>query len=348
VRIIHADGIATIPLQKLSKEQIRFLNTTSSLAQIDPDWAEKRRLAEEAKAKRIEEEAKKAMTIAVAKRSEALAEAKHLEDAARYDEAMSKYVDAQSAEDVKRLAGTMASDFEAKKDYESAADYFEKAGLFSEAGRIRKSYNMSESISTTRLSSEEIFRRCAPATVSIVTTERDGVAVGSGFFVRRGGYILTNHHVVESARTISVLIDKEIYPAEVLAQSATPDLALIKISLADHPILELSDSDQVKAGAQVFAIGTPKGLPKSITGGMVSSTDRVKYGNKVFQISALINHGNSGGPLINAGGKVIGIATFGEGTAAVVDGVSIGSDVQGINYAIKANEAKRLLSRLPK
>jgi tetratricopeptide (TPR) repeat protein len=347
-KIYHSRGIAIVPFASLTKEQIMFLNATNAKTHIDLDWEEMRRQAILARARRAEEEAAWARESASRRRQELLIKARQLEEAARYEDALQKYQEAESKEDVQRLLPIMALDFEKRKDYESAAEYFEKAGLFSEAGRIRKTHNMAESVSATRLNPEEIFRRCAPATVSIVITERRGVGVGSGFFVQKGGYVLTNHHVISGANTITVVVDENKYPAQVISDSKTPDLALLKIDLAEHPVLQFADSDRVQPGAPAFAIGTPRALPKSITGGMISAVDRSYLGNNVFQMSVLINHGNSGGPLLDDSGKVIGISTFGEGTAMVVEGVALGSDIQGINYAIKGNEARRLLTTIPR
>src|SRR5205807_2303437 len=126
--------------------------------------------------------------------------------------------------------------------------------------------------------------------------------------------------------------------------SQSEDVALLHTNIKDNPILELGDSKAVMTGAHVSAIGTPKGLPQSFTTGTISNTDRVWEGNQCFQINVLINHGNSGGPLLDDTGHVIGINTAGEGTLGILrsSGVRVGSDIQGINYAIKINVAKAL------
>lgn len=344
----HSEGIARFPIAALSPAQIAFLNASSSTAHIDPDWAEKKKKRDAEIAKQKEDEKLRVAMLAEERQRKLIAEARQFEEAARYEEALANYKEANSVDDLKRVAGSIALAFESKKDYEAAAEYFEKAGLFSEAGRIRKSYNMTTSVSSQRLSSEEIFTKCAPATVVVIAHTRKGSGQGSGFFVRQSGFILTNHHVIDDAISIQVLTEGKSYPAKLISESEKPDLALLKIERSEHPILQFSDSAKVKPGATVYAIGTPKGLQTSITGGIVSSTDRSKYGNSVFQISALINHGNSGGPLLDERGKVIGVTTFGEGTLAEVDGVRFGSDIQGINYAIKGNEAKGILAKMPR
>jgi S1-C subfamily serine protease len=124
------------------------------------------------------------------------------------------------------------------------------------------------------------------------------------------------------------------------------DLALIKVSRGGHPSIRLADSDAVEVGSSVFAIGTPQvlGLAQSITEGIISGR-RLVAGIPCYQTSALINHGNSGGPLLNTRGEAIGIATFVMGTAVVTPSGNIGSDIQGINFAVESNMARELLKR---
>jgi serine protease Do len=178
-----------------------------------------------------------------------------------------------------------------------------------------------------------------------VSAGGDGVGLGSGFFVAKGGYILTNYHVVEGSVRIKILTAaQKTIDARVVKSSKVPDLALLIADIQEHPVLKLANSDEVETGAHVAAIGSPKGYQQSFTPGAISSTERDYMGNKCFQMSVLINHGNSGGPLLDEMGRVVGINTFGEGTAAVLrNGVKIGSDVQGINFAVKINEALGLL-----
>ena len=164
-------------------------------------------------------------------------------------------------------------------------------------------------------------------------------SLGSGFIISNDGYIFTNNHVVEKADKILVKVsdDKE-YEAKIIGTDAKTDIALIKIKPNNSlPVVEIGDSDKVKVGEWVIAIGNPFGLEQTVTAGIVSAKGRVigagPYDNFI-QTDASINPGNSGGPLFNMEGKVIGI-----NTAIVAQG-------QGIGFAIPMNMAKSILADL--
>jgi len=177
---------------------------------------------------------------------------------------------------------------------------------------------------------------------------------GSGFIISKDGYILTNHHVVEGAEKISVnLPDGRAFPVEWVATDKISDLSLLKISAPNLPYAELGDSDTVRAGQWVAALGNPlgnmiKSAQPTVTVGVVSALHRSlpiasktvqrRYVN-LIQTDAAINIGNSGGPLCDINGKVIGInvAMFSQGGANT-----------GINFAIPVNSAKRVLEQLMK
>ena len=137
---------------------------------------------------------------------------------------------------------------------------------------------------------------------------------GSGFIVRQDGLILTNNHVVENAKQITVVLaDETEYEAELLGGDAKTDLAVVKIEpAAELPVAQLGDSDALRVGDWVLAIGNPFGLSNTVTAGIVSATGRTigagPYDNFI-QTDASINPGNSGGPLFNQYGQVVGINT---------------------------------------
>jgi len=164
-------------------------------------------------------------------------------------------------------------------------------------------------------------------------------SLGSGFIISNDGYILTNNHVVEKADKILVKIsDGKEYEAKVIGTDANTDIALIKIKPDNSlPVAEIGDSEKVKVGEWVIAIGNPFGLEATVTAGIISAKGRVigagPYDNFI-QTDASINPGNSGGPLFNMEGKVIGI-----NTAIVAQG-------QGIGFAIPVNMAKVILADL--
>jgi serine protease Do len=160
--------------------------------------------------------------------------------------------------------------------------------------------------------------------------------LGSGFIVESNGYIITNNHVVSGADKVIVkLVNGKEYTAKVIGADAPTDLAVVKIDAEELPTLEMGDSDSLKVGQWVIAIGNPFGLTSTVTVGVVSATGRAGMGIEDYedfiQTDAAINVGNSGGPLLNARGKVIGINT------AIVSGT--GGSV-GVGFAIPSNMAK--------
>ena len=163
-------------------------------------------------------------------------------------------------------------------------------------------------------------------------------AVGSGIILSTDGYVLTNHHVVEQAGEIEVqLMDDRRFPAKVVGKDARTDLALLKIEASGLPVLPLGDSDKLEVGELVLAIGNPFGLDHSVSLGIVSRKGRALGGPEVFddyiQTDASVNPGNSGGPLINMRGEVIGINT------AIIPN-------RRVAFAIPVNLAKSLLPEL--
>jgi len=167
-------------------------------------------------------------------------------------------------------------------------------------------------------------------------------SLGSGVVVSKDGYILTNNHVVADAEEILVtLSDKKKYEAQIIGRDPKTDLALIKIKVENTiPAARLGDSDKLRVGDWVVAIGNPFGLGSTITAGIVSAKGRVigagPYDNFI-QTDASINPGNSGGPLFNLDGEVIGINT------AIV--APSGGNV-GIGFAIPINMAKSVMPQL--
>ena len=141
-------------------------------------------------------------------------------------------------------------------------------------------------------------------------SEREFSSLGSGFVISEDGYIVTNNHVVENASDIRVTFTDGLkLEAELIAFDAETDLALLKVNGEDLPHLEFGDSDTAKVGNWVMAIGNPHGLGGTVTAGIVSARGRMLGGryDDFIQNDASINRGNSGGPLFDLDGKVIGV-----------------------------------------
>lgn len=183
---------------------------------------------------------------------------------------------------------------------------------------------------------EEFFRRFFGDSPQRQFKQR---SLGSGFIISKDGYIFTNNHVVEKADKIRVRLSSgKEYDARIVGKDAKTDIALIKIKPVNHlPVVEFGDSEKLRVGDWVIAIGNPFGLEQTVTAGIVSAKGRVigagPYDNFI-QTDASINPGNSGGPLFSIDGRVVGI-----NTAIVAQG-------QGIGFAIPINMAKEMLPEL--
>ncbi|MFP4978016.1 S1C family serine protease [Paenibacillus sp. CN-4] len=171
--------------------------------------------------------------------------------------------------------------------------------------------------------------------------------IGTGFIYDAAGYILTNEHVVEGADVIQVTVDgnSKTFEAKLLGSSKDLDLAVLKIEGGDLPTVPLGDSDSIKVGSEVVAIGNPQGFDHTVTAGVLSAKDRSidiaeedgsgtrEYKN-LLQTDASINPGNSGGPLLNMNGQVIGM------------NVAVSTQSQGIGFAIPVNKIKEVVDKL--
>jgi len=166
-------------------------------------------------------------------------------------------------------------------------------------------------------------------------------ATGSGFVISSDGFIITNNHVIENAESIKVsFIDGRSVNAEIKGADASTDIAVIKIDESNLKALTLADSAELHAGQIAIAIGNPMGLQYTVTAGVVSALGRTLRANNgrliddVIQTDAALNPGNSGGPLVNSQGKVIGVNT------AVI------ASAQGLCFAISSNLAAQIAGQL--
>ena len=204
-----------------------------------------------------------------------------------------------------------------------------------------------------RLSAEDVFALGREQVVGITTEVTNsnifgqattGRVSGSGFIVSSDGYILTNYHVIEGATRILVMLaDGATYEATLIGgENITSDMAVLKIEADNLPAAVIGNSDDLRVGAGIFAIGNPLGeLTHTITSGIVSALDRtvaIDQGQtlNMFQIDAAVNTGNSGGPVYNEFGEVVGIVTAKSG----LDGV------EGIGFAIPIDDAMNYANQL--
>jgi S1-C subfamily serine protease len=216
------------------------------------------------------------------------------------------------------------------------------------------------------LSINEIYRASAPAVVHIETTTRTQQpsdffgnpfgttetqrALGSGFVIDKAGHIVTNYHVVRGANAIQVSFsNNEHFKARVVGVDPSTDSAVLQVEVKSRALksLPLGNSESVRVGDQVIAIGNPFGLDRSVTSGIVSAVQRrIEAPNQlsishVIQTDAALNHGNSGGPLLNAQGQVIGV------NAQIETGGQSQGNV-GIGFAIPINTVKDVVAELIK
>lgn len=192
-----------------------------------------------------------------------------------------------------------------------------------------------------------VAERLSPAVVSIKTTQEvkaqtprgimpfDMTGSGSGVIITQDGYILTNSHVVHNTKGLEVsLSDGRSFPGQVVGEDSDSDLAVIRIPAFDLPAAELGNSEKLKVGQLVIAIGNPFGFQATVTAGVVSATGRTMRSQtgrlieNIVQTDAALNPGNSGGPLVDSHGRVVGINT------------AIIQHAQGICFAVSINTAK--------
>ena len=199
------------------------------------------------------------------------------------------------------------------------------------------------------LTISEIAAKVTPSVVAIQTTTTTGKGLGTGIIISEDGYIATNSHVIETANEVSVVLsDGSEYEASVIGKDSLSDLAVIKIEAEGLTVAEFGDSDSLVVGEPVVAIGNPAELElaNTVTDGIISAISRdVKIMDEttgaliktmtLIQTNACINFGNSGGPLINEYGKVIGINTL-----------KLAGDYDGIGFSIPINAASKILDSI--
>jgi S1-C subfamily serine protease len=172
-------------------------------------------------------------------------------------------------------------------------------------------------------------------TVRSVVTVRSDNSIGTGFIVDSRGYIVTNYHVVDKSDSIQIITyDRNSFLAELIGKDINRDLALLKIQDDNHQSIPLANSNNLQVGNKVIAIGNPLGLSFTVTEGIVSGVRRTGPNglNEYIQTDVSLNPGNSGGPLINTRGEVVGINNF-----------KIGGS-EGLGFALESNSIKESIN----
>lgn len=190
-----------------------------------------------------------------------------------------------------------------------------------------------------------VVEKVGPSVVQIQTNKNNngsaGQGLGSGVIITPDGFILTNNHVVAGAESIEVgLSNRETFQAEIVGTDPATDLALIRILSNDLSFAQLGNSEKLRVGQLVIAIGNPYGFQSTVSTGVVSAVERSirnsegKFIENIIQTSVPLNPGNSGGPLVDSRGKVIGINT------------AIIAMAQGLGLAVSSNTASWVVSEL--
>ena len=199
------------------------------------------------------------------------------------------------------------------------------------------------------ITSSRTVTQIAPLTIQDVLMGRQrsqrekSTSLGSGVIVSKEGHIITNHHVAPGMTEIGVLLtDGRNLPATLIGSDPATDIAVLRIDATNLEPLAFGDSDGLRVGQQIFAVGNPYGLEESVTRGIVSAKGRRTTSDSALeyiQHDAAVNEGNSGGPLLNLRGEVVGI------NSAIL---SRTGGWQGISFAIPANSARRVLETIVK
>jgi putative serine protease PepD len=210
-------------------------------------------------------------------------------------------------------------------------------------------------VSATALSATQIYQRDSDGVVSIKVITRDGEDEGTGIVLNERGLILTNDHVIEGATSIAIETggsSKVTRSATIVGEEANEDLALIKVNPEGLGLkaLTLASSSSVQVGDSVYAIGNPYGLEETLTRGIVSALGReieAPDGSQItdaIQTDAALNPGNSGGPLLNEEGEVIGVNSQIASDASTADGSQPGNT--GVGFAIASNTVAQAVKKI--
>ena len=263
----------------------------------------------------------------LAERPQLLSDAQAAEKAGNFEKAFALFSKANEKKGLRRSALLFAKELEKNELFGEAAEKYELASDFAASKRLRDAHPELVKSSFKHLSASELFKKVEPAILKIKVFTKNGSGHGTGFFYKRGGYILTNRHVIrprdeKTGKKLDVKkivvttsngreFDPKLLVTNPLSTSA--DLAVVKIELKEHEVLRLGTDLEVATGTEVAAVGFPsfsEAKTATINTGVVSMNAREYMGKTWIQTDAAINGGNSGGPLVLSNGSVVGVITL--------------------------------------
>jgi S1-C subfamily serine protease len=256
-----------------------------------------------------------------------IARAKQLESSVKLMDAFDLFRRRNSSDDVARVAATLAKTYETQEKWERAVAFYELGGKTDDAKRVRQAHAVFGEVavySTSEKTGTELFEENANRVCFILVRTDHGLQSGTGFLVSREGHIVTNNHVIgDGAKEVKIRFpdEKNFRPATVIKTVKTPDLALLKTDAAGlaHIPVQVARGVKPKVGSKVYALGFPHipvaeegdaAVHSTFTEGTVSNGDRQVMGMSCLQTTASINRGNSGGPLFDSYGRVVGVNTL--------------------------------------
>ena len=262
----------------------------------------------------------------LAERPQLLSDAQAAEKAGNFEKAFALFSKANEKKGLRRSALLFAKELEKNELFGEAAEKYELASDFAASKRLRDAHPELVKSSFKHLSASELFKKVEPAILKIKVFTKNGSGHGTGFFYKRGGYILTNRHVIRprdektgkklDVKKIVVTTSngREFEPKLLVTNplSTSADLAVVKIELKEHEVLRLGTDLEVATGTEVAAVGFPyfsEAKTATINTGVVSMNAREFKGKTWIQTDAASNPGNSGGPLVLSNSSVVGVIT---------------------------------------
>lgn len=270
-----------------------------------------------------------------------LIDARAAESSGNYQNAIVLFTKAKNSEGRKRSASLLAKELENQGLLGSAIEYYEKGGEGEKAKKLREENPNLMADSFKVLNAEELHAKVVTSVVRIDVTGEDSVTQGSGFIFRPDGHILTNHHVIDGAKEIRVLLSSgEELVAQIAASDPNRDLAVLRINNpGDMEYLRFAPEEDVKIGVEVAVLGFPEvAVPTATMNSGIISNNKHRYEERLdmVQLDVSVNSGNSGGPVVDYRGRVAGVVTLAFFKVANVD---------RFNFAVAVSEVEVFVTK---